>query len=351
MIFHLRRVFLPMVVVLATASIAIAQAPASARVRVRSAEGAPVAGALVALLDGGGSIAAEGLSNEAGARSLSAPAGNYRVQVRRIGFRPFVSEEFTLPRTEDLVIVVSDRPIALRAVVVTARARCRSIEKDAAALSIVWEEISKALRASQLTGDDLAGIAQVRVYEKKVGRGGTVISNSSAILKSAGGRPFGAMDPRILAITGYVHGNATDGWEYFGPDETVLLSDGFASTHCFKVVRDRKRAGQIGVSFEPISGRKQADIAGVLWVDESTAELREMLFRYVNAGVISRFEAGGRTHFLRMPSGAWLVDDWHLRFPTLEMRPTGDHFVETGFVENGGGIVRDGLIPKRNVPQ
>ena len=56
MIFHSRRVFLPMVALLATASIAIAQAPASTRVRVRSAEGAPVAGALVALLEGGGRI-------------------------------------------------------------------------------------------------------------------------------------------------------------------------------------------------------------------------------------------------------------------------------------------------------
>ena len=72
MIFHLRRLVLPMVALLATASIAIAQAPASARVRVLSAEGAPVSGALVALLHGGGSIAAEGLST-----AIRGRAGDY----------------------------------------------------------------------------------------------------------------------------------------------------------------------------------------------------------------------------------------------------------------------------------
>lgn len=331
------------VATLLTASVIAAQAPSATRVRIRTADGTPVAGALVGLLDASERIIAEGLSNADGGRSLSAPPGNYRVQVRRIGFEPFISPGMSFPRSEDLVLSITDRAVALQTVVVTAGARCRSLEQDAAALATVWEEVAKALRASQLTTTDLVGIGQVHTYRKEVGLHGRVISSEKKVYKVAGARPFGAVDPRLLAIGGYVEGNSTDGWHYYAPDETVLLSDSFASTHCFRVVRDRKRGGQIGVSFEPVAGRKQADIAGVLWLEEKTSELREMTFRFVNVDIVSRFEAGGRTRFRRMPSGAWLVDEWSLRFPKLEIRLSGDTFVEIGFYENGGSISQDTL--------
>ena len=100
------------------------------------------------------------------------------------------------------------------------------------------------------------------------------------------------------------------------------------------------------MSFEPVAGRKLADIEGVLWVDENTSELREIRFRFVNADIISSFEAGGRTHFSRMPSGAWLVDDWSLRFPKLQMRLKDNTIVEIGHYETGGGIVHEGLVSR-----
>ncbi|HEX2722395.1 MAG TPA: carboxypeptidase-like regulatory domain-containing protein [Gemmatimonadaceae bacterium] len=324
-----------------------AQVQPTTRIRIRTADGAPVAGALVGLLDASGKIVVEGLSNAEGARSLSAPEGTYRVQVRRIGFEPFISEPMAFPRSGDLVLPITDRAVSLQTVVVTAGARCRSIETDAAALATVWEEIAKALRASQLTMGDLAGIGQFRTYRKDVGPRGKLISSVTNVFKVQNARPFGTIDPRVLAIAGYVQGNVTDGWEYYAPDEAVLLSDAFASTHCFRVVRDKKRPGLIGVSFEPVAGRRQSDIAGVLWVQEKTSELREMTFKFVNVDVISRFDAGGRTHFRRMPSGAWLVDEWSLRFPKLEVKESGETFVEIGFVENGGGIIQD-AIPQNN---
>ena len=68
-------------------------------------------------------------------------------------------------------------------------------------------------------------------------------------------RPFGAVDPGRLSRDGYVIGDPTIGWSYFGPDETVLLSDQFAATHCFRLVRDPLRAHEIGVAFEPVPKR------------------------------------------------------------------------------------------------
>lgn len=350
MVFRSRSALLLVMSLLVVASVAFTQPPASTRIRVQTAEGLAVVGALVALIDTAGKVSVEGLSNEDGARSLSVPAGTYRVQVRRIGFQPFISEPLVLPRREGVLLVITDQPIVLSTVTVSPGSRCRSFEQDVTALTTVWGEIAKALRASQLTSEDVWGIALVRTYTRETSRGGTIIRSDSTLRRAIGARPFGAVDPRILATTGYVHGNSTQGWEFFGPDEMVLLSDQFAVTHCFKVVRDRKRFGQVGVSFEPVLGRKQSDIAGVIWVSEKTAELQEMTFRYVNAGVISGFDAGGRTHFLKMPSGAWIVDEWSLRFPKLEGRPTGNTFVEVGHFETGGGIVRESLSVRRRIP-
>ena len=330
----------------AAASVLEAQTPSSTRVRVRSEAGTAVTGALIGLIDAGGRTVAEGLSNADGARSLTVPAGKYRIQVRRIGFEPFISEEMSFPRSEGVVLAITNRAVSLQTVVVTAGARCRNIAPDAAALSTVWEEIAKALRASQLTTEDLKDIAEVHMYVRDVDTNGRVNSNDTKVYKVNGMRPFGAIDPVVLMNAGYVVGNITDGWYYYAPDETVLLSESFARTHCFRIVRDRKRPGQIGMSFEPVAGRKPTEIEGVLWLDEKSSELREILFQFVNVDLISKFEAGGRTHFRRMPSGAWLVDDWSIRFPKLQLQLKDNRVIEIGHYETGGGIVHEGLVSR-----
>ncbi|MDP9206822.1 MAG: hypothetical protein M3P12_15465 [Gemmatimonadota bacterium] len=187
-----------------------------------------------------------------------------------------------------------------------------------------------------------SGFGRGVTYRKEVGPDGTVLSSDTTFFAIRNVRPFGAIDPVTLATEGYVLGNETDGWNYFAPDETVLLSEPFAATHCFRLVRERARPGEIGVAFEPVPRRDVADIVGVLWVDERSAELREVVFHYVNAGVFSRFDAGGYTRFLRVPSGAWLVNDGRLKVPRLTIRRfryTRAQFSAIGYAENGGGIL------------
>ena len=213
-------------------------------------------------------------------------------------------------------------------------------------LGVVWDEIDKALHASQLTIADLSGFGRAHLYRKEVGTDGTIVSSDSTIMAIGDRRPFGAIDPGTLAAEGYVVGDEKIGWNYYAPDEAVLLSEQFAATHCFRLVREAARRGQIGVAFEPVPKRVIADIVGVLWVDERTAELREIVFRFVNAGLLSRFEAGGLTRFLRVPSGAWIVDEWRLRVPRLTIRRFASGRPQLnviGYHENGGGILAGGL--------
>lgn len=324
------------------ASAADAQGAAGIRVRLDGDNGTPISGALVALM-AGDRVMAEGISSASGTITIGAAAGSYRVRVRRIGFRPFLSDPVTLPFKGELLLRVESEKIVLNAMIVSASAQCGAITRDAQTLSAVWDAIAIALRSSQLTSADLSHLGNTRTYTRELGKNGEVVSNRTAVLSITTNRPFGVPDPASLAALGYVRGNEMSGWEYFGPDETVLLSDGFAATHCFKVLKDpRSRPGQIGVAFEPIPRRKQSDIKGVLWVDEKSAELRDVRFVYVNAGILTKFKPGGFAKFLRTKSGAWIVDEWQLSMPKLEVN-SRDQLEVVGSVENGGFIAPDSV--------
>ena len=313
------------------------------RIKLASPDGSPVSGALIALVNTRDSVVAEGLASENGTRVLVAPRGAYRVRVRRIGYLPFVSSELTIPRGDELVLNVESPRVTLQSIVVNSNSPCGRNDPNSQALSTVWDEIDKALRSSQLTMQDLLGIGRARKYRRDIDSTGMVVAGDSSEFSITDRRPFGVEDPAKLAKEGYVTGDMNEGWTIFGPDETVLLSEGFAATHCFRLVRDRERLTQIGVSFQPVPRRKVPDISGVIWVDEVTSELREINFHFVNAAELSQFNAGGYTRFARMPSGAWIVAEWKLTAPKLMLRlgsPYSSRLVVIGRRDTGGGILR-----------
>lgn len=312
----------------------------SVRVRAVDTNGAPVPGALVALLAPDGKVAVERLTDDSGLRILTAPPGNYKVRIRRIGYEPFVSSPISVPYEGELKVAVSGAQVSLATVVVTAGSQCKHTEVDQRAIGQLWEEISKALLGAELTRTDFSDLGWIRSYRKEVGQRGNLMSLDTSVRKVTDVRPFGALDPAALAARGFVRGNLTVGFEYFAPDEKVLLSREFADTHCFRIVRDKKRAGQVGVSFEPSPERKVGEVAGVIWLDQESAELREIVFRFVNVGEVEKYKPGGNVHFRRLPSGAWIVGDWKLTFPILKIEVGSlERLVQAGYTENGGAIV------------
>lgn len=329
---------------LATVSAEVrAQGTPELSVQLIAAPGVRLSGALIALMDSADVAVYEVLSNSTGQATVRAAPGRYRIRVRRIGYRPFFSEPVTLSFSGRMELRVESPRVVLEAVVVNARAQCGRIVKDANALATAWEEIAKALRASELTSTDVAAIGRSTTYKRDVASGGTVISADTSWVPTPGGRPFAAIDHGSLLKEGYVRGNPATGWEYFGPDQAVILSSGFAETHCFRLVRDARRKGEIGVAFEPVPRRRISDIKGVLWIDATTSELREVVFRYVNVDILEPFEPGGFARFRRMPSGAWIVSEWQLKMPKLVMRPGRWSSIETnGYIENGGHVATTG---------
>jgi len=315
------------------------ETPAVLRVQAVMPEGAAVGGALVAAIANDGRVVAEGITDTQGFRSLQLPPGRYRVRVRRIGYQPFSSDEISVPYSGTLKVVADSRRVMLETVVVMSRSSCRTEDRDQTGISAVWDEISKALVGTQVTRKDLANLGSSIRYRKKVERRDVKADTTRSNI--AGARPFAAVDPVWLARTGYVHGNIDIGFEYYAPDEAVLLSREFASTHCFKIVRSNKRRGEVGLSFDPAPDRRLSDITGTLWLNEKTSELIEIEFRFVNIGEVDDFKPGGKVHFRRMSSGAWLVDNWFLRFPLLELQMGGrESLKEIGYSEDGGAITQ-----------
>ncbi|HWL40996.1 MAG TPA: carboxypeptidase-like regulatory domain-containing protein [Gemmatimonadaceae bacterium] len=307
------------------------------RIRLESTEGARVSGALVALVDSGERVVVEGVSSEGGTRTLSAPPGTYRVRVRRIGFLPYLSAPVSLPHAGELVVPVESARVALQSVIVTSRSGCGPIDRNDRTLSLIWDEIAKALRTTQLNARDFESIARYFVYRSRLSADASVVSSDTTFFPVGRSRPFGVRNAAVLAVHGYVLGDERTGWVYYAPDETVLLSEQFAATHCFRAVRDNKRSGEVGIEFKPASGRKMPEIAGTLWVDEGTAELRELVFRFVNAGVLEDFRAGGNTRFRRVSSG-WIVSEWSLRAPILIRDGPANRPRIDGYSEDGGGL-------------
>jgi hypothetical protein len=315
------------------------EAPVVLRVQAVVPDGAAIGGALVAAMATDGRVVAEGITDAQGFRSLQLPPGRYTIRVRRVGYQPFTSGEISVPYAGTLKVIAESRRVMLETVVVMSSSSCRSDDRDQTGISAVWDEISKALVGSQATRKDLANIGISIRYRKKVERRDVKSDTTRSTI--AGTRPFAAVDPVWLARTGYVHGNIDIGFEYYAPDEAVLLSREFAATHCFRIVRDRKRSNQVGLAFEPAPERRLTDIEGTLWLDEKSSELIEIVFRFVNLGPVDEFKPGGKVHFRRMSSGAWLVDNWYMRFPLLELQMGGRGTLkEIGYSEDGGAITQ-----------
>src|SRR5690606_22680657 len=109
------------------------------------------------------------------------------------------------------------------------------------------------------------------------------------------------------------------GFEYFGPDATVLLSDEFVEAHCFGLTSSRDEPERSGISFRPRLERRAArDLEGTLWLKRDGARLSSADCAYTRAPwPEARGVASGRVDFEELPNGAWLVRRWWIRMPQM----------------------------------
>lgn len=288
--------------------------------------GTPVAGAFVSLIGASGTRQAGVLSDAGGHFSLRAPAaGRYTLRAEQVGMRSRSSPalELAAGQTLNYTLSLSADPVVLQSLQVEGNRRnCAAVPQAGAATAALWEEVRKALDVAAWEQQRRRLRYTVSTYERELDPRGVEIRNEQKhSRRQAAVLPFASLPAETLSARGYVQTNP-QGTFYYAPDAEVLLSDGFLEDHCFRVEQGKgEQANLIGLGFQPVGGRKQPEIRGVLWLDRHTAELRFLEYRYVNLPLdVPTDQLGGNVEFERLPTGAWIVRRWWIRMPMVEIR-------------------------------
>lgn len=322
----------------------------------------PVAGAVVLLVStSDSSIVGRSRTSPDGLYQISvATDGRFLLRVLRIGNRPFDSDPLELSgrvrRTIDLVLPAL--PIQLARFDVRAQARCQRNPGSGTLAGQLLREARTAFLSSVSSSVDGDRQASYRFFRFSRDTRGTLVDDTTSIIRSRRTvQPFTSLSPDSLERIGYVSADG-DSVVYRAPDAEVLLSDRFASSHCFRVIEGRsERQGQLGIGFEPSeTSSDRVGIRGTIWIDSARHELRDVEFTY---HPLSREEqqvrVGGVVRFARLNDGAWLVRSWELRMPSVQIRryapvlagrPTPARTVRevTGIQVFGGAVMRiDGV--------
>ena len=345
------RVAAPLLLALALPVPAAARAQALRLAVTEDGTGTPLVGALASVLDSGGRTVAEGITSGEGRRLLVVgAAGRYRVLVRRIGYEPFTSDPLLVGAADtlDVALRIPPRRVVLSAVRVWGETHCRGRgrgDAGAARLATLWGQISTALLVGDLTRRGRGPAGAAHRFDRRIDARAELLDIAVGPLQRTSPRPFYAVSPAELSTRGYVRQDPRDGSAtYFAPDERVLLSPEFWRDHCFEVVAGRgETAGLIGMRFTPARRRRPPDIAGVLWADSATAELRHLDFWYDDESLPPEAKgpdrSGGQIVFQRLATGEWVVGAWRLRMPRFRRveRSSGPGLVHLlGYDETGG---------------
>ncbi len=289
--------------------------------------GLPISGAFLSLFREDGTLIRQALTNSQGRFLFRAGvAGSFMVRAEMIGreSREEPGLLLGLGETQDLRLQLSVNPIPLEGIRVEAEERCRLLPEEASAISMVWEEARKALTIQEWTGQEQLYCFQVVDYERDMDADAHRVERETRhVTTGVSGNPIRSLPAKELMEKGFIQRLDGGGWEYWGPDATVLLSDEFLDTHCFHLRSDHENPGVLGLAFEPYQVTERPDIQGTLWLDRETAALQSLEYGYTWAEyAAARGVARGRVEFEELPDGAWIVRRWWIRMPHLSQNRT-----------------------------
>jgi hypothetical protein len=267
--------------------------------------------------------------------------------VDRIGWTGLITPPFALAAGQvlDSEVIMSDVRMELPTVTVQGRNLCGPRFEGDARAAALWEEIHKALSATVLTDAEAAVPLILREFRRELGTNARVLREWKLNAQLVYGQVYATLPPEVLASEGFVlMDTQADTTVYAVPDAQLLTSNEFTLTHCFRSVTSDD--GLIGLAFEPVPRRPVTDIQGTLWLDPESLELRHLDYIYTGLPPLpSRVELGGRVEFSRLPSGRWIVSEWHVRTPWInivEFRAARNTYRDVermqGFIELGGRV-------------
>jgi protocatechuate 3,4-dioxygenase beta subunit len=305
----------------APAAHAQAPAPLVRGVVVDSASGRHVGGLTVRLLDSAGTSLNGAITDASGRFSMRMVPGRYAFRVQRVGFRSTVTPALAIRGDTTLRLAAPWEAVAIAPIRTVGRSECALRAAERSETAALWDEARKALDAAAIArAQPMLRLTVVDIVRELDPSGEKVLSEQRAERTGLGLSAYRSRHPDSLAAQGYVRAEGETIW-YYSPDADVLLSDGFLRTHCFRLQNDPAHPELAGLAFEPVRGRREPDVRGVLWVDRATRELLSLDYTYTSYPE-SRWPqaARGRVEFARLPSGAWMVRRWVARAPLLRRK-------------------------------
>ena len=310
-----------------------------------------VSGAMMVLVNSDGRELARTITRASGLFRIEAPGGGrYRIRAERIGYATVLSDPLVLEGADTTTIEIVAQPeaISLEGIFAEGESRCRVRPEEGLAVTRVWEEARKALAAAAWTQErgvyryEMMNIRRVMDAENR-----RVLSEDRSYDRGYRESPYTALPAEELMTGGFARLDPSES-VYYAPDAAVLLSDPFLDTHCFRLRKDEERApGLVGLAFQPLRGRRLAEISGTLWIDPATSELQWLDFSYQNLNLPSSLMAadiGGRVEFEALPNGTWIVDSWRIRMPrsrrAVNPLTNGMQTILDGITVQGGDVVR-----------
>lgn len=288
----------------------------------------------VVLVDTIGSLVAGAITDENGAYMLRAPRpGTYRARARRIGFAPDSSRTIILAAGATVAFnpLMRELPQKLADVKIEAGARCAIAPEAGAAALRLWQDAQNALSGaavSSVSGTHSFMLTrfqrQLDLWTKRV------IRQTRWKISVRSSESYTSPPAESLANAGFVTRVGHDA-VYSAPDARTLLSDAFAATHCFRPIPGSSGTDTdtdlIGLAFKPVALGARTDVAGILWLSESTGKLRYMEFQYVDSADDGRDstqaarQARGRIDYRELPDGSWIIGSWTIRVPVVVFFP------------------------------
>jgi hypothetical protein len=320
---------------------------------VEQGTGLPVPGTPVVLVDAAGRPQQTVLTDASGAFVVRGPApGRYVLRAERVGYRVAVSPPLELAAGElrEYRMVAPFEAVALEGIVVEGRSRrCVLRPREGAEVARVWEEARKALTATAVSQRQQALRYEVVQYERDLDPKTLRVRSEKRRSKTQLARhPFASLPAEDLQEKGYVR-STSEGTFFYGPDAGVLLSDAFLDDHCFRLQKGKGQDTLIGLTFEPVRGRKVPEVEGVLWLDKKSAELRHLEYSYDGLPAhVPTGASGGRVEFERLPTGLWIVSRWWIRMPAFRSAG-GERWQAVASVPGTLGALRRESISPRAV--
>ncbi|MES2178647.1 MAG: carboxypeptidase-like regulatory domain-containing protein [Gemmatimonadota bacterium] len=320
-----------------------------------SASRRPVTGAVITLFDSAGKAIMRGVSNANGIYEIPFLGDARRGRLVRLGFRP---RDLQLPAKTGAVtefnLSLAWLPTLLEPVVAVANPRCPR-RRDAAETQALLEQARAGLLTSVVQRESdppslvLFSVARTMEGTSSRIKFQDVRRDSVDHVARSYVAVYSATDFLKRGFMQYENG----GPRYFAPDAEVLLDDQFALGYCFRIMDPEKsRPQQIGLGFKAVDQRRdRIDIDGVVWIDTSARQLRDIDYRY--AGFPSRvqiLEPGGKINFRELTDGQTLIENWTMRiisarYDTLRTAGYEPKIEERLFAFEKGGQVAHALWP------